>query len=408
MVTCIELPYGAPEPLILEIGEDALVADCHGPAGVAGAAAGELVRAAVDDAADGLALAAQVVPGDRVAIACGGLVSQGEAVLAAVRDRLLAAGIEPGDLTILAAPPLDVLGEPQPVRAVALPGVASTPFLPADDMQTSYVAADAAGRPIHLARALVDADVVVSVGTWGWDAALGRESPTGELWPAFSRQACRQRLVRDLALRGRRAVADWRACNGEAIWQLGLTASLRLVPGRRGTLAAACFGLPNVAARRARRAASDWRPAVSGRAALTVASLADQTAGLPAVLRAVAAAARTTAPGGMICVASRLAEAPGLIFTRWREGAPLDGLVREAVATGDQTLIADAFRTRFFARCLGGRRLVLLSDLDETTLEDLEIGHAATPEVVERLAHRAESVVVLHEADCMLPRMVTG
>jgi hypothetical protein len=405
VVTCIELPYGAPEPLILEIGEDALVADCQGPAGVAGAAAGELVLAAVDDTADGLALAAQVVPGDRVAIALGEAVPQAAAALTAVCDRLLAAGIEPGDLTVLAAPPLEVLGEPQTSGAVAPAGRPITPFLPASDAQTSYVAADASDRPIHLARALVDADVAVSMGGWSWDAALGGESPTGELWPAFSRQACRQRLARDLARRGRRAVADWRQSNGDAIWQLGMTASLRLVSGRRGTLAAACFGLPAVAARRARRAAADWRPMVSGRAALTVASLTDPTGGLPAVLRAVAAAARTTAAGGTICVASRLAEAPGVIFARWREGAPLDGLVREALATGDQALIADAFRTRFFARCLGGRRLVLLSDLDETTVEDLEIGHAATPEVVERLAHRAESVVVLHEADGMLPRV---
>jgi hypothetical protein len=405
VVTCIELPYGAPEPLILEIGEDALVADCRGPAGVAGVAAGELVLAAVDDTADGIALGAQVVPGDRVAIAVGGAVPQAEAVISAVCDRLLAAGIEPADLTVLAAPPLEVLGEPQTFRDFVLAGRPITPFVPASDAQTSYVAADASDRPIHLARPLVDADVAVSVGGWSWDAALGGESPTGELWPAFSRQACRQRLVRDLARRGRRAVADWRQSNGDAIWQLGMTASLRLVPGRRGTLAAASFGLPAVAARRARRAAGGWRPVLPRRAQLTVASLADPTGGLPAVLRAVAVASRTTSPGGTICVASRLAEAPGVIFARYREGAPLEGLVREALATGDQALIADAFRARFFARCLGDRRLVLLSDLDETTLEDLEIGHAATPEVVERLAHRAESVVVLHEADCMLPRV---
>ena len=32
-------------------------------------------------------------------------------------------------------------------------------------------------------------------------------------------------------------------------------------------------------------------------------------------------------------------------------------------------------------------------------------GFAATPEVVERLAHRSDSVTVLHEADRMLPRL---
>jgi hypothetical protein len=123
------------------------------------------------------------------------------------------------------------------------------------------------------------------------------------------------------------------------------------------------------------------------------------------LLRAVAAAARVTHASGTVCIASRLAERPGVIFSRWREGAPLDGLVKEAVATGDPALVTDAFQTRFFARALGDRRLVMLSDLDEATVEELELGFAATPEVVERLAHRAESVAVLHEADRMLPRV---
>ena len=69
-------------------------------------------------------------------------------------------------------------------------------------------------------------------------------------------------------------------------------------------------------------------------------------------------------------------------------------------------MISDAFQTRFFSRASGERPLVLLSDLDEATVEELELGFAATPEVVERLAHRAESFIVLHEADRTLPRVV--
>jgi hypothetical protein len=71
-----------------------------------------------------------------------------------------------------------------------------------------------------------------------------------------------------------------------------------------------------------------------------------------------------------------------------RTRAPLEPLVKEAVRTGDPVLLADAFRTRLFARALGDRRLVLLSDLDEDTLGELDLGHASTPEVVERLAFR--------------------
>ena len=37
-------------------------------------------------------------------------------------------------------------------------------------------------------------------------------------------------------------------------------------------------------------------------------------------------------------------------------------------------------------------------------MEDLEFGFAATPDVIERLAGHADSVIVLHEANLMLPQ----
>jgi hypothetical protein len=92
-----------------------------------------------------------------------------------------------------------------------------------------------------------------------------------------------------------------------------------------------------------------------------------------------------------------------VILTRWRQGAPLEGLVHEAVASRDPVLVADALLTRLFARALDDRRLVLLSNLGEEAVEELEFGYAASPEVIERLAHRAERLAVLAEADRCLP-----
>ena len=137
---------------------------------------------------------------------------------------------------------------------------------------------------------------------------------------------------------------------------------------------------------------------------LTVVSLGCPQLGFSALTRAVAAASRVTHPTGTICIASCLSQPPGIIFSRWRQGAPLEGLVHEALQTGDQTLIADALQTRFFARAIGDRRLVLLSELDEGLVEELECGFAETPAVVQRLARRSQSVTVLHEADRMLPQ----
>jgi hypothetical protein len=182
-------------------------------------------------------------------------------------------------------------------------------------------------------------------------------------------------------------------------------ASVRIVPGREGSVHAVEFGTPLSAARAALASAGGWRPRLPGGARLSIASLAEPNGGLPALVRAVAAAARVTHPEGTICVASRLADPPGPVFTRWREGTALAPVVMEAVRSGDPALMADALATRLFARALGDRRLVLLSDLDGALVENLEFGHAATPEVVERLAHRADSLVILHEAERIYPRL---
>jgi hypothetical protein len=66
--------------------------------------------------------------------------------------------------------------------------------------------------------------------------------------------------------------------------------------------------------------------------------------------------------------------------------------------------VADAAEARLLARCLGDRRVVLLSGLNEAAVEEIGFGHAADAAVIERLANRAEQVVVLHEADRMFPR----
>lgn len=408
-MTRIALQRPAAEPILLDVNEAALVADCRGPEGVADAQAEKLVAAAVASPLDGPALARHVVPGDRVAIALAGEVPQMAAVTAAVVEQLCRAGVSSDDITLLHAAPLEPLvagravAEGEPVAGGG-PGTIHE-FDPALPAETAYLAADEEARPLYLARALVDADVVVAVGGWGFDAALGGRSLEGEIWPTFARQSCRQDLIRSLAKKGRHALAGWRTNMQEIAWQLGVCASLRLVAGHGGSLMAAAFGLPDAAARQARQQAAAWSPEVAAPAALTVCSLADSAGGFAAITRAVAAAARVTLPGGTICVVSSVAEPPGPIFSRWRQEAPLEPLIHEAIGTGDPALIADAVETRLFARALDDRRLVLLSALDEATVEDLEFGFAESPAVVERLAKRAESLVVLHEADRMFPRL---
>ncbi|MCE9632086.1 MAG: hypothetical protein K8S94_15400 [Planctomycetia bacterium] len=399
----ITLDYGAADPLVLECRDDASMVAFDTPRGVTGDEARRMTADALAASIHAPPLVAHVVPGDRVVVALAGDVPQLEHVAEAVVGCLVAAGVDAGDVTLLQAPRLGAdAGGFARVSPAMIAGAEM--FDPVLDDATSYLAADESGRPLYLARPLVDADVVVAVGEWSWNAALGGRAIEGELWPTFARASCRRDLLLSLARRGRGALADWKSGLHDVLWQLGVCASLRLVRGAHGTLHAACFGLPDEASQRSRAAAAGWSPSIAADAGLAIASLSDPTADFGAITAAVAAGARATRPGGTVCVASRLSEKPGIIFERWRQGAPLEGLVHEAISSGDNTLLADALQTRLFARALDDRRLVLLSDLDESTVEDLEFGHAATPDVVERLAHRAESLVVLPEADRCFPR----
>jgi hypothetical protein len=205
------------------------------PAGVVGVDAQRLVREAISAPLHGPPLAAHVVPGDRVVIAVAGDVAQAAAVVDAIQECLVSAGVAESDTTVLQGPSLGFVAScganPPPVIASA------EVFDPTVESATAYLAADEAGRPLHLARALVDADVVVAVGEWGLSPALGGRSIEGELWPTFARAECRRDLLMALARRGRGALADWKGGMQEIAWQLGVCANLRLVRGANASLA---------------------------------------------------------------------------------------------------------------------------------------------------------------------------
>ena len=393
----IELNAGHDEPFRLSPSPDALAAECRGPAGIAAAEVKQRVADALTQPADGPPLVEHVVEGDRIVVAVADTVPQDQALLEAVVSTLASAGAPPDRIEVLRL----WTSRLQPVVA----GANTVIFDPANDADTSYLMADDEANPRYIARPLVDADVVVSVGSFGWNAALGGRATEGELWPAFSRRAASETLARSLAMRPRGSHRAWKTASQEVLWQLGVIAELRAVPGCGDTLADASFGMEPGVTAAARRAARAWMPRLPRAAEVTITTLSDPHAGLEAVVRAAAAAARVTYPDGTVCVVSRLSEEPGVVFTRWRQGVAIEPLVKEAVRSGDVALIRDAMLTRQFARSLGSRRLVLASDLDEAAVESLDIGHAASADDIARLAATAESLIVLHEADRMLPQL---
>lgn len=396
----IEIPTGKGRPIHLSRDLPGVIAECRGPEGVSGDEARRMVAAALSSPGDGPPLAAHVVGGDRVVLAVAGELPQEAEVVSAVVACLAGAGIPQESVTVV---------RPWHRRLEPLAGGVSTViFDPTDEASTAYLAADERGNPIYLPRIMVDADVVVLLGAFSWDPALGGQGFEGEIWPLFGRAEAAADFLRSLAVRPKAERRKGRAAVRLVEWQLGVCASLELVGGRGDSLAAASFGLPDLAERSARRAArAGWSPRISRSAELAVVTLCGggDAHSWADVVRGLAAASRVTYPDGTICVVSRLDEPPGIVMSRWRQGVPLRPLVQEAVASGDPQLDLDALCTRQAARWLGGRRLVLLSSLEEQVVESLQFGHAETVDDVERLCRAAESLIVLHEADRMLPRL---
>lgn len=409
----IDLDYAAAGPLALAVGSAPLLANLGGPPGLKQAALADALAETLHEPLSGPPLRQHVVPGDRVVIALpprlpGGFETP-ERIVQGLTESLAEGGVTTSDIAVLMAPPLDLLGSEAGMdgNSAVLPAAACeqvTWFQPERADQTAYLLADADGDPLHLARQLVDADVVVAVETFSHDPALGGRTPAGELWPGFARQDRRLTLARSLLETRRPVLEAWKRLAAVVTDQLGLLASLRLVPGRDHTLAGVAFGFPADSTRHSRRLAQAWRPAIGQQAALTVAGINTPGCTLATLTRAVAASARATRPDGTICVACHLAGLPDGPFTRWRQGESLLPLVGEAAGSDDPAVVGEALQTLLFAQALGDRRLVLFSGLDEETVESLDIGHADSPDAVNRLIRQADSLTVLHEAHRLCPR----
>lgn len=399
----VELAWGDGDPIRLSVARSASVAVYGGPAGLSGIAATRRIADVLQAVGEMPPLATHVVPGDRVVIAVCGPLPQRHAVIEAVSESLERGGIPRQELLVL-----DARGFEETGRALSVEE---------DEARTAYLAADAEGEPLHLDRRIVDADVVITIGEWSLDATLPGRSTAGEIWPVFSRHETLAVHARRMLLDRRGTLALWRASLRTVLDQLGVIASLRLVRGRNGSMAEAFFGTPARTERDAKRVAAAWRPAAGPQADCTIFSLHQDSDGtddgsagdsghhasLMDLARGIAAAARITAPDGTICGCCRVADAPGPVVARWRDGVSLGKLVREAFRSGDESLVADARLAIALSSALGARRLVLLSDIDADAVEMLGFGHAESPDAIRRLARSARSLAVLHEADRMLP-----
>jgi nickel-dependent lactate racemase len=269
---------------------------------------------------------------------------------------------------------------------------------PARRTELAYLAATRAGEPILLNRAIVDADVVLPVGCFDSRRAPGYYGIHSAVFPAFSDQRTLRRFRSPTSLDGRgRSKKRPNEIADEVGWLLGVTLTVQVVPGPGDAILHVLAGHVEAVGRQARRLYdAAWRSSVPGRASLVVAAIeggADQQT-WQNVGRALAAAAAVVEDGGAIALCCDLEARPGPAVQRLAD-APARAKAMQWIR---RQRPEDALSATLLAQALDRGPVYLLSRLDPSLVEALEIAPIVRADELCRLAGRHPSCILLANA----------
>lgn len=385
-----ELTYGVGERVRVDLPPE-LVVDYSQPRGQVLADPVAAVEAAVNGPLEFPPLAQATVPGDRIVIALDRGVPSAAAVVAGTVRGLLRGPVQPEDIEIVVADPLDADPSPTASLPEALRrAIRVTVHDPVKSTGLAYLAASRDGKPIYFNRAIDDADVVIPIGQLRLDSAWGYVGVHGCLYPRFSDTATQDRF--------RRSGADWtkqqrmrREEADEAAWLLGVQFTVQVAPGPGNSLLHVLAGEAHAVAAEGRRLCeAAWLHQPAQRAQLVVAAIeggpAEQT--WENFTRALEVASRAVADGGVIVLCTRLHD----------RDEPVTAEAIDADSTEADLASARRIASKLLARTQQHAQIFLLSDLDGELVEDMGLGYVAEPEEVTRLSRRFPSCMLLGSA----------
>jgi nickel-dependent lactate racemase len=318
-----------------------------------------------------------------------------------VVEALVAAGVSADGITVLRTPVDAQAGNGDPARWLnghVAKRITIADHDPSRRDRLGYLAATRSGHPILLNRAIVDADVVLPVGcihngSGAWDHGIH-----GAIFPTFSdnRTLRRYRSPSALDVTGRPKKAVTREVD-EVGWLLGVTLTLQVVPGPGDEVLQLVAGEVGAVGRRGRELYDvAWRRTVPRRASLVVAAIEGgcscQT--WDALGDAMAAAGRLVEDGGTIALCCDIEGQPGPAIEQLRACSSRP----EALKRIRNQRPADALPATQLAQAMERAKVYLLSRLDESLVDDLEIAPIGEPSEVARLAGAHESCILLSNA----------
>lgn len=379
--------------LDLPDGTHVLTADGQGPEVVASSLAVPLGLPQLSEC---------VVAGDRITIVLDPRTPEAARVVGEVWEKLHAGS--PGELSVRLVLPDDPEENdwceliellPEHVRRAAAIHVHN----PAEESERQYLASSAGGERLYLSQHVVEADLIITIGSIGFDSVLGYRGTNSSIYPPLSDAntiaATRGQGHSELTPDNKRPL---RQLVDEVGWLLGTQYAVQVIANSDGQIGFAYSGAPDAVMKAGQACLKNhfWhrQPEHSD---LTIVSLPPT---LPQyawqqVGAALETAGRVTEDDGRIVLCGELPPptSPGLtMLRRCAEPAELVKPLRL-----DPT--ADTQQTLQIIAALGRHRVYLLSSLEAAVVEDLGILALHTSDEVQRLIETATRCTVLHGAE---------
>ncbi len=339
-------------------------------------------------------LSQAIIPGDRVVLALDRETPLAKELLAGVWKVLEKAGVEPGHVTVLQA----ATEKPLPADLLPHSEMVSVVHAPESEEDCSYLATTMDGERIYLAKELLEAEIVISIGPIAFDGVIGYRGTNSVFYPGLASPSAKLKAAgqghRELRPENDRPL---RQRIDEVAWLLGTQFSVQVVPALYGGASRVLAGQADAVLRKGRELLDrHWRIELDYRAEIVVVGVEQDAAGhnWPQIGAALATARNLVAKGGRIVVLSELSAPPGAgmqMLMRYED--PSEGLRPLRKAAPEDLIPAGEL-----AEAVAWADVYFLSLLDRDLVEDLFMVPVDSETEAQRLLDSQDQVLFLPSA----------
>ena len=399
----ISVPYGTSKQFSCELDASRIVEIPPSPAPNPELAA--QLKKALACPLDFPPLSHSVIPDDRVVLALDRETPAARELLAGVWEVLEKAGVNPARVTVLQGAS-GTNGQAETGAGILPhPEMNFVAHAPASEEDCHYLAATTTGERVYLAKELLEAEVVISIGQIAFDAVMGYRGTNSVFYPGLASPGAKAKAAgqghRELGPENERPL---RQRVDEIAWLLGTQFAVQVVPALHGGAAYVLAGQHDSVLRRGKELVKQhWLVELDYRAEIVVVGVEEDAAGHG--WRQIGAALQTArnlvAKGGRIVVLSDLDQPPGpgmQILMQYED--PTEGIrpLRQAAPE-------DLIPATELAEAVDWADVYLLSRLEADVVEDLFMVPLESEAEVKRLLGLEEQVLFLASAQHMFGRI---